>query len=311
MTQDDLEHFLDLLPGEPAGLVRKDKHFKDLGLIADDYTTREAVVTLVLEALSLSRAARPTGASASLLSWARIKAASYPLQMVHPSLGAGGLTFLLRRRTGMELAAALGVVMLILLFDLAALLVLATVGATFATNLEAGGSFELRAGIATALVGALALGLAALRAPISLGPLDRLRDAQALRAAREAPLQVLAELALIRLLLVSCFIALGAAALWAFGVSIPIGNVAVGILGVALVAAIPIAVSGLGTSQVAFVAVFGDYAGADTLLACSLSLSLGLLVVRSGLGLVFAREFTREALRGALADAERAATDSA
>ncbi len=49
MTQDDLEHFLDLLPGEPTGLVRKDKHFKDLGLIADDYTTREAVVTLVLE----------------------------------------------------------------------------------------------------------------------------------------------------------------------------------------------------------------------------------------------------------------------
>ena len=49
MTRADLEHFLDLLPDEPKVLVRKDKRFRDLGLKADDYTTRNAVVDILLE----------------------------------------------------------------------------------------------------------------------------------------------------------------------------------------------------------------------------------------------------------------------
>ena len=37
------------IPDEPAELVRKDKRFTELGLNADDYTTREAVIDLLLE----------------------------------------------------------------------------------------------------------------------------------------------------------------------------------------------------------------------------------------------------------------------
>jgi len=44
-----LVRVLDLLPGEPAALVRKDKRFAELGLSAADYTTREAVIALLLE----------------------------------------------------------------------------------------------------------------------------------------------------------------------------------------------------------------------------------------------------------------------
>ncbi len=44
----DFERFLDLLPDEPTELVRKDKKFKELGLSADDYVTREAVVEVLL-----------------------------------------------------------------------------------------------------------------------------------------------------------------------------------------------------------------------------------------------------------------------
>jgi arsenate reductase (glutaredoxin) len=43
------EGFLTLLAGPPADLVRKDKRFKELGLDANDYTTREQVVALLLE----------------------------------------------------------------------------------------------------------------------------------------------------------------------------------------------------------------------------------------------------------------------
>ncbi len=49
LGREDFERFLDLLPDEPAELVRKDKKFKELGLNADDYVTREAVVEILLQ----------------------------------------------------------------------------------------------------------------------------------------------------------------------------------------------------------------------------------------------------------------------
>ena len=43
------ERFLALLAGPPADLVRKDKRFKELGLDASDYETRDQVVALLVE----------------------------------------------------------------------------------------------------------------------------------------------------------------------------------------------------------------------------------------------------------------------
>jgi arsenate reductase len=42
-----LARFLDLLPGPPAELVRKDKRFKELGLDERDYVTREQVLDVL------------------------------------------------------------------------------------------------------------------------------------------------------------------------------------------------------------------------------------------------------------------------
>ena len=39
---------LDAVPDPPAELVRKDKRFTELGLRAEDYTTREAVIAILL-----------------------------------------------------------------------------------------------------------------------------------------------------------------------------------------------------------------------------------------------------------------------
>lgn len=49
LSRGDFERFLDLLPDEPAELVRKDKKFRELGLNVDDYVTREAVVEILLQ----------------------------------------------------------------------------------------------------------------------------------------------------------------------------------------------------------------------------------------------------------------------
>lgn len=43
-----LEGFLDLLGGEPAALVRKDKRFRELRLDERDYVSREQVVDVLL-----------------------------------------------------------------------------------------------------------------------------------------------------------------------------------------------------------------------------------------------------------------------
>lgn len=45
----DLERIVDAISDEPAALVRKDKRFKELGLDAADYRTREQVVAILLE----------------------------------------------------------------------------------------------------------------------------------------------------------------------------------------------------------------------------------------------------------------------
>lgn len=45
----ELERIVDAIPDDPATLVRKDKRFKELGLEAADYTTKDAVVALLLE----------------------------------------------------------------------------------------------------------------------------------------------------------------------------------------------------------------------------------------------------------------------
>lgn len=44
-----MERFLDLLPNEPAELVRVDGHFQELGLNIGDYQSADAVVDLLME----------------------------------------------------------------------------------------------------------------------------------------------------------------------------------------------------------------------------------------------------------------------
>jgi len=45
----DLERIVGAIPDEPGALVRKDKRFAELGLVASDYATADEVVALLLE----------------------------------------------------------------------------------------------------------------------------------------------------------------------------------------------------------------------------------------------------------------------
>lgn len=249
-------------------------------------------LTLAIEAWSILRLVSDEAASFGAWTAAKIKCASYLLAIVHYALGVAALTVLLRRRAGLGLAESASIVLLVSSADL---LVVLTMGACGAALVETGAP-TVRAGIlATAGVGFFG-GLALLRAPASLGPLEKIRSLAVFEALRSVPLPRLGELLLLRALFSVCFIGVSAAAFESFGLDPPLGTLIVGMMVIAVVAALPIAVAGLGTGQAAFVYVFRDVSDAGTLLALSLVLSAGMIGLRAIMGLVFAREFTREAL---------------
>jgi len=248
--------------------------------------------TLVIEALSIRRLLEAPPPTFTLWMAARIKCASYLLAVINYTLGGAGLAVLLRQRTGLSLGEAAGLVLLIALVDLTLTLTFGTLGLLFS---QVAVSALIVSGLVVAATG-IVFGVMLLRAPGSLGPIDRIRSLAVFAALRHTPLARLLELVALRCLFSACFISVAGAAFLAFGVEIGAARLVGGVMALAIVGALPIAVSGLGTGQVAAVFLFRDLAPAETILAMSLVLSFGLISLRLLMGMVFAREFARRAL---------------
>lgn len=275
----------------------------DIGAVMEKVTPRVAlyfvpaliaflVVSLLIEAVCLLLVVRDPEGTLNVMTAARIKAASYLLGLLNYALGAGAVTMLVSRRTGTKLADAAGAVFVIGLFDLGSLLLMVFGGAAM-LGADAPG---VQAGVVVLAGGLIVAGFVFLRAPVSLGPLDRIRHLTVFQAARTLPLDLLAKLGVLRFAFVGSFMGLAWSILAGFGVSIPPLHFVVNTSILLLIAALPIAAAGLGTGQLAFVALFDRWGEPETLLATSLTLSFGLIVTRAALGLFFAREFTREAI---------------
>jgi len=250
-------------------------------------------VALLLEALSL-RMLIPEGVPGfGLWTAARIKCASYLLAILNYALGAGALAVLLKRRTDMGLAESASLVLLISSIDMVVVVSIIALGSAFLQGIAPAIPGPA---VATILLGFPA-GFWLLRTPRDMGPLESLRKLPIFAALREVPLARLFRLFALRLLFVTSFTALCSITFPLFGVRAPLPDIVVGTLAVGFVAGLPIAVAGLGTTQAAFLFLFRDYASQETLLAQSLVLSTGMVILRAGMGIVFAREFTREALR--------------
>jgi len=227
--------------------------------VALDYMTPEILIrfslplllflgiTLLIEAQCLHRVARANAADVmplSRMTAARIKAACYLLGLLNYALGAAGLSVLLQRRAGASLAAAAGMVFLISLFDIGGVLAWVAAGATLLES----DAFGVRLGLLAGMIFSILLGLVFLRAPISMGPLEAVRDLAILRAPRTAPISLLVEIGILRLLFVGCFVALGGALFWSFGIEVGVTQLAMNIGILLVVSGLPIAAGGLGTS---------------------------------------------------------------
>jgi uncharacterized membrane protein YbhN (UPF0104 family) len=248
--------------------------------------------TLVIEALSIRRLLEAPPPSFTIWIAARIKCASYLLAVINYTLGGAGLAVLLRQRTGLSLGESAGLVLLIALTDLVLTLTFGALGVV-AAQVDAS---ALLVGLLALAAAGIVFGFAIVRAPGSLGPLERIRSLAVFATLRRTPLARLCELVLLRCLFSVCFISVAGAAFLAFGVEIGPARLVGGVMALAIVGALPIAVSGLGTGQVAAVYLFSDLAPAETILAMSLVLSFGLIALRVLMGIVFAREFARRAL---------------
>jgi len=248
--------------------------------------------TLLIEAhclhLVTAAAGRPIGRATA----ARIKSACYLLGLIHYAAGVATLSLLLRRRTGSSLGEAASSVSVIAILDVGSVAGMAVVAGAF---LPAVGGV-LRTGLLLGFLAALVAGFLILRTPLPLGPLDRIRTLEILRGIRTVPAPTLARLVLLRVVFVACFVGLIGGLFHAFRVEVPIGLLALDVAALLLVSALPIAVAGIGTAQVAFVTLFAGRAPESELLSMSILLSLGITVARTSLGLFFARELTREAI---------------
>ncbi len=277
----------------------------DFGALADALSWRVAglmtvamlaygAVTLWLEVVTITRLLQGEQATLSRWNAARIKSASYLLGMLNYALGGAALSLLLHRRASIPLGRAAGVVILVSSADLIVVLLLAGMSAA---AMQTGP--RVHAGLLLAgLVGFFG-GLLLLRMPGSLGPLERLRQLSIFDGLRTIAPRRLAELFALRIVFANCFVSICAASFYVFEVRVPVLELVSGVLIVALVGAVPIGVAGLGTTQAAFLYLFSEHASQETLLAMSLVLTAGMLLLRAAMGVVFAREYTREALESA------------
>jgi hypothetical protein len=252
-----------------------------------------SIVTLAIEAQCLHRVANATPGAAPLSRFtaARIKMACYLLGVLHYALGAGGLSILLRRRTGVGLTDAIGMVFVITLFDVGSVLLWAGIGGA----LQPHTADFLRFGVIGTLLAAIAAGFVFLRTPFPLGPLEPLRQLPVLGAARSLRVSLLMEIGAWRLIFVGCFVVLVRALFACFGIEVGWMELAVKVGVMLVVSALPLAAGGLGTGQLVFVELFSGAATEAKLLAMSVLLSMALIVSRAALGLLFATEFAREA----------------
>lgn len=207
-----------------------------------------------------------------------VRASTYVVSIVNTQLAQGALALYLHRRFLTPLAEITGTVVTLILLEVTQLVIFATAGMlAFPRDVPAG----LFAGPAV-----LALLWCALIA-ISRGPWGKGNGTPLLRTFRSASAK---QLLVILALKGSTFVialTVHRLALPLFGIHIPTLRLLAFLPIVFMVAALPLTVAHLGTSQAAWIFFFSDYAPAEDLLAYSLAAHLTFMLANGTLGLFF------------------------
>lgn len=242
-----------------------------------------AVGWLVLDSFVLARLVSRFHRPVRLRELLPLRGATYLLLALSYDAAQAALALGLHRRHGIALGALGGTFLFYYLVDVLTIAGLASAGALAAGGVLGAG---LRTGLAavagTALLVLVALAAVSRRAVRLPGWLRRSRVLETLGRARGRDA---AEWMAWRVLFYGTFVGFAAVTMPAFGLHVPLAVLVPCVPVVMSVAALPISVSGLGSTQLAMLALYGDHAEASALLAYSLVYTATLVAVRLPIGL--------------------------
>jgi hypothetical protein len=240
-------------------------------------------------------AAGPDAAGLGQLDLARARAGTAMLIGLHHGVSAGGFGLWLARRTGSDLRTTLGALGYVSAMDLAggclAALLASSIGGPSVLSPASKVAIVAAAGIAGVVVAAGLFGRVILRS----GAIGRwLRDPRLLAPwVRVPPGAFLGGVAL-RTLNVAIWIVGTWAATRAFGLPLSFAVMAANLPLVAVIAALPMSVGGLGAAQLAWVEAFETWTRGESILAFQFVLHISVTLAFVIRGLPFVRRVLRE-----------------
>jgi len=244
-----------------------------------------AAIWLAIDAAALSRLVTRFHTPVRFRALLGLRGASYLFLVFSYDAAQAALALALHRRYAVPLLALGGSFLLYYALDVLTIAGLGTLGAGALPG-AAGAGLRSVLGLLFAglLVGLTALAhvarLPAARRPRWLG------TPRLLETLRRVRLVDAAELVGWRLLFYASFVAFAAATLPAFGIHVPLAALVACVPVTLSIAALPITVSGIGSAQVAMLALYGPFAEPAAILAYSLAHTASLIVLRLPIGLV-------------------------
>jgi hypothetical protein len=216
-----------------------------------------------------------------------VRAASYVVGFFNTNAGRGTLAAYLWRRLDVPILQLGGTVIFLLLTEYTHLVIWAMLGILAFQSAVTASLLPIAGAVAAFWLVFFAYTKLHVTPWRALRWLFAPRDWQLFRTFRQAPVKRYAQIVVLRMPMFA--VALGAHyyAAHAFGIYIPFGHLLTFLPVIFMVAALPVTVAHLGTTQAAWIYFFGEFAPAPKLLAFSLVAHLTFSLTRATLGLLW------------------------
>jgi hypothetical protein len=243
-----------------------------------------AAVWLAIDAAALSRLVTRFHAPVRFRDMLRLRGGTYLFLVLSYDAAQAALALALSRRLRVPLLALGGSFLFYYAIDLTTIAGLGSLGALAIPGARGAALRPALAGMLMLVAGALAGGVWVARGEAERRP-RWLAGARILATLRQVRLRDAAEWIGWRALFYGSFVVFAAATLPAFGIHVPLPALVACVPVTLSIAALPITVSGLGSAQVAMLALYGGFAAEPAIVAYSLAHSVSLIVLRLPIGL--------------------------
>jgi hypothetical protein len=216
-----------------------------------------------------------------------VRAASYVVGFFNTNAGRGTLAAYLWRRLNVPILELGGTVIFLLLTEYTHLVIWAMLGILAFQSAVTASLLPIAAGVAAFWMVFFAYTKLHVTPARAVRWLFAPREWQLFRTFRRAPIERYAHIVLLRMPMFAVALVAHYYAAHAFGIHIPFGHLLTFLPVIFMVAALPVTVAHLGTTQAAWIYFFGQFAPAPRLLAFSLVAHLTFSLTRALLGVVW------------------------